>query len=108
MCETPWGRLMGVCVHEITNGRLLRTRFGRYLTVVKQSTKIWPPGSAATGQVINKVQMKRKNDRIWIKNYMDVFHTNLLMKDGTVYMLLEKYNRFKGQVEPYLSLKMLG
>lgn len=93
-------------VHEITNGRLLRSKFGQYLTILKQSTKIWPPGDAVKGTIIHKVNLKPRNNRIWVEHYMDVFHTNLLINDGTVYMLLAKYNKFKDLVVQYLSLKL--
>lgn len=106
LCEDPKGRLLGMCVHEITNGKLLRSKFGQYLTILKQSTKIWPPGDTVKGTIIHKVNLKPRNTRIWVEHYMDVFHTNLLINDGTVYMLLAKYNKFKDLVVPYLSLKL--
>lgn len=55
-----------------------------------------------------RVQGERKNARVWVENYMDVFHTSLLLHDSTVYMILSKYNKFKKHDEQYFSLKMLG
>ncbi len=38
LCEDPEGRLIGVCVHELTNAQLQRALFAQFLIIVKQRT----------------------------------------------------------------------
>lgn len=61
LCEDMTGGLIGACYHEVTNGKLMRNKFGRYLTIIKQSTKNWPSGTSIEGKIIeSRIMIPKK------------------------------------------------
>lgn len=106
ICETSAGQLIGACLHEVTNGRLMRHRFGCYLIIKKAKYKSWPSGTSVKGKVIESRIMKLKNVNLWVEHYINVFQTNVLTETGQVYTELSKYDRHKGCYMQYLTLEI--
>lgn len=100
------GGLIGACYHEVTNGRLMRNKFGQYLTIIKQSTKNCPSGDLIVGDVIENKIMKAKNKRPWVDQYMNVFQMNVVTESGQVYTKLRKYDRRSERYIQYMKFKI--
>lgn len=91
LCEDFAGQLIGACFHEITNGKLIKYKFGCYLTIIKQSTNTWPSGKYVQGKIIESKVMNPKNKRPWVDYYMNVFQMNVVTESGQVYTKLYVY-----------------
>lgn len=105
ICEDSKGHLIGACFHEITDGKLMRCKFGQYLTIIKQSTEIWPIGDIVRGEVIESKTVRPKNKRPWVDHYFNIFQMNVLTKSGQMYTKLSKYDKKKKCYIPYINFE---